>query len=203
MRLFFLPEAIADLETIGDYIARDNPRRAASFVAELRRQCGKIAGNPVGYRLRPELAEGIRSCAYGNYVIFSCSRATSCRSSGYCMAPWTWRLTSRSHRNSEACSSHRIQPQRRVGAWFDQNYMVGPAWQAPDNHQPGCLQYLDPIVGGIPRETPFREGAPGQGHARYTAFGGKPGERQSKMQGLAALCSRRNLGQPVVTNRAR
>jgi len=70
MRLFFLPEAIADLETIGDYIARDNPRRAASFVAELRRQCGKIAGNPVGYRLRPELAEGIRSCAYGNYVIF-------------------------------------------------------------------------------------------------------------------------------------
>lgn len=70
MRLLFLPAALADLEGIGDYIARDNPRRAASFVAELRRQCAKIAGNPAGYRLRPELGECIRSCAYGNYVIF-------------------------------------------------------------------------------------------------------------------------------------
>ena len=37
MRSIFLPAAIADLEGIGDYIARDNPRRAISFVAELRR----------------------------------------------------------------------------------------------------------------------------------------------------------------------
>jgi toxin ParE1/3/4 len=70
VRTILLPGAIADLESIGDYIARDNPRRAASYVAELRRQCVKIAGNPAGYRLRPEVADGIRSCAYGNYVIF-------------------------------------------------------------------------------------------------------------------------------------
>lgn len=70
MRPVFLPAAIADLEEIGDYIARDNPRRAASFVAELRRQCDKLTHCPEGYRLRPELGDGIRSCAYGNYVIF-------------------------------------------------------------------------------------------------------------------------------------
>lgn len=70
MRPVLLPSAVADLESIGDYIARDNPRRARSFVAELRRQCAKIATNPGGYRLRPELSAGIRSCAYGNYVMF-------------------------------------------------------------------------------------------------------------------------------------
>ena len=75
MRPVFLPAAIADLEEIGDYIARDNPRRAASFVTELRSQCVKLTRSPEGYRLRPELGDGIRSCAYGNYVIFFTTRA--------------------------------------------------------------------------------------------------------------------------------
>lgn len=70
MRLEFLPQAERDLEHIGDYIARDNPQRAVSFVRELRRQCRKILMTPLAYRLRPELGEGIRSCAYNNYVIF-------------------------------------------------------------------------------------------------------------------------------------
>lgn len=64
------PLAERDLEAIGDYIARDNPRRAFSFVRELRAQCAKISDAPKGYRLRPELGEGIRSCAIGHYVIF-------------------------------------------------------------------------------------------------------------------------------------
>lgn len=59
-----------DLEDIADYIAQDNPRRALSFVIELRSQCSKIAEAPQAYRARPELGEGIRSCAYGSYVIF-------------------------------------------------------------------------------------------------------------------------------------
>ena len=70
MRLFFRPKAVADLESIGDYIARDNPLRARSFVAELRQQCNKIADNPAAYRSRPELAKDLRSCVYSNYVIF-------------------------------------------------------------------------------------------------------------------------------------
>lgn len=70
MRVVFLPNAVTDLEGIGDYIARDNPRRARSFVTDLRRQCAMIGTNPMGYRARSELADGIRSCTYGNYVIF-------------------------------------------------------------------------------------------------------------------------------------
>jgi len=70
MRLAFTPLAEQDLEAIADYIAADNPARALSFVRELRAQCQRIALNPPGYRLRPELGEGIRSCAHGRYVIF-------------------------------------------------------------------------------------------------------------------------------------
>jgi len=70
MRVTLSPLAERDLESIGDYIAEDNPRRALSFVAELRAQCDTIAKAPQAYRARSELAEGLRSCAYGNYVIF-------------------------------------------------------------------------------------------------------------------------------------
>lgn len=69
MRLIFLPQAETDLEAIGDYIARDNPGRALSFVRELRAQCRKIAKAPKAYRPRPELGPGLRSCPYGNYLV--------------------------------------------------------------------------------------------------------------------------------------
>lgn len=70
MRVAISPFAERDLEAIGDYIADDNPLRALSFIAELRTQCATIAKAPQAYRVRPELGEGIRSCAHGNYVIF-------------------------------------------------------------------------------------------------------------------------------------
>lgn len=70
MRLLIAPLAEQDLESIADYIAADNPRRAVSFIQELRQQCQRIALNPPGYRMRPELGEGIRSCSHGHYVIF-------------------------------------------------------------------------------------------------------------------------------------
>ncbi|TSE25322.1 Toxin ParE1 [Tepidimonas thermarum] len=69
-RLVYTPQSRRDLNDIGLYIARDNPRRAMSFVRELRAQCRKITQAPQAYRPRPELGEGIRSCAYGNYVVF-------------------------------------------------------------------------------------------------------------------------------------
>jgi len=64
------PLAEQDIESIGDYIAQDNPRRALTFIIELRSQCAKIAISPKACRSRPELGENIHSCAYGNYVIF-------------------------------------------------------------------------------------------------------------------------------------
>jgi len=70
MRVTLSPLAERDLEAIGDYIAEDNMARALSFVAELRAQCAKIAKAPQSYRARPDLGEGLRSCAHGNYVIF-------------------------------------------------------------------------------------------------------------------------------------
>ncbi len=70
MRVTLSPLAERDLESIGDYIAEDSPRRALSFIAELRARCDTIAKAPQAYRARPELAEGLRSCAHGNYVIF-------------------------------------------------------------------------------------------------------------------------------------
>jgi toxin ParE1/3/4 len=70
MQLLITPLAAHDLEEIGDYIAQDSPRRAASFVAELRNHCKKICLNPAGYRHRPELSVDLRSCSHGSYVIF-------------------------------------------------------------------------------------------------------------------------------------
>src|ERR1017187_6183185 len=70
MRHFIAPLAEQDIEAIGDHIAKDSPRRAHTLITELRNQCARIATLPKAFRLRPELGENLRSCAYGNYVIF-------------------------------------------------------------------------------------------------------------------------------------
>ena len=61
MQITLSPLAQRDLEAIGDFIADDNPKRAVSFVAELREQCVTIAKAPQACRLRPELGGG---CAF-------------------------------------------------------------------------------------------------------------------------------------------
>lgn len=70
MSLFITPLVAQDLEEIGDYIAQDNPIHASSFMTELLAQCQKITLNPVGYRTSPEMSNGLRPCAHGNYAIF-------------------------------------------------------------------------------------------------------------------------------------
>jgi toxin ParE1/3/4 len=70
MRVTLSPLAQRDLEAIGDYIAADSPARAIMFIARVRRQCAALGKTPKGYRLRPELGAGIRSCAFGSYVLF-------------------------------------------------------------------------------------------------------------------------------------
>lgn len=42
MQCVFSPLAEFDLEEIGDYIARDNPSRAVTFIREIREPCVKI-----------------------------------------------------------------------------------------------------------------------------------------------------------------
>ena len=46
MRCSFSPMAELDLEEIADFIARDNPRRALSFIRELRERGLKITWFP-------------------------------------------------------------------------------------------------------------------------------------------------------------
>jgi toxin ParE1/3/4 len=64
------PKAVADHKEIGDYIARDNPQRAASFVTELLAHSQRVADHPDAYPARTELGEGLRSCVHQRYVIF-------------------------------------------------------------------------------------------------------------------------------------
>lgn len=70
MRLELSPLAQTDLEAIGDYIAQDSPGNAVRFIEGLRDQCQKIVRAPLAYVARPELGDGLRSCAHGRYVIF-------------------------------------------------------------------------------------------------------------------------------------
>jgi toxin ParE1/3/4 len=63
--------AEADLEAIGDWIARDSPTRALSFVAELRDACMTIAHLPTGYAIVSRYERfGVRRRVYGNYLVF-------------------------------------------------------------------------------------------------------------------------------------
>lgn len=70
MQCLFSPLAEADLEEIGDYIARDNPARAITFIQEIRELCHNITAVPEGYPLRPELGENIRMVPFRRYLIF-------------------------------------------------------------------------------------------------------------------------------------
>jgi toxin ParE1/3/4 len=64
-------EAERDLEAIGDYIARDNPERALSFIRELRGKCLDLADFPDRHPLVPRYETlGVRHRVHGNYLIF-------------------------------------------------------------------------------------------------------------------------------------
>lgn len=71
MKVVLTDEALADLESIADHIAQDNPPRARSFVAELLDKARGLADMPEGFPIVPRYAHlGIRRRVYGNYLIF-------------------------------------------------------------------------------------------------------------------------------------
>lgn len=69
MSLEFSRWVESDLETIGDYIAQDNPARAVSFIREIRDKIVRIGHQPPLYQLRPEIGEGARLAVVGRYII--------------------------------------------------------------------------------------------------------------------------------------
>ncbi len=71
MKVVFAFEAEADLEKIGDYIAQDNPRRAASFIRELRQAALELSDAPRAFPLIPQYENhGIRRRAFRSHLIF-------------------------------------------------------------------------------------------------------------------------------------
>lgn len=64
-------EAETDLEAIGDYIAKDSPKQALTFIQELRAHAARIADMPLSYPLVPRYERyAVRRCIHGNYLIF-------------------------------------------------------------------------------------------------------------------------------------
>lgn len=70
MRVRISRRAEMDLAEITDFIALDNPDRADQFEDALLERAQRISLAPLSYVERPELREGLRSCAHGAYVIF-------------------------------------------------------------------------------------------------------------------------------------
>ncbi len=69
MNFDLTPDARVDLLDIGDSIARDNPERAVSYIAELLGHTALIAAQPGIYRLRPEWGNAVRTARFGSYLI--------------------------------------------------------------------------------------------------------------------------------------
>ena len=71
MRVVLTDEALRDLEEIGDYIARDSPVRARTFVGELLLSAQRISEIPQGFPLVPRYERhGVRRRVHGAYLIF-------------------------------------------------------------------------------------------------------------------------------------
>jgi toxin ParE1/3/4 len=62
--------AKADLDEIWFYIAQDDPDAADKFIRVLVARFHRLASMPETGRRREELAPGVRSLVFGNYVIF-------------------------------------------------------------------------------------------------------------------------------------
>ena len=69
MRVELSRLVVSDLESIGDYIAQDNPARAVSFVREIRAKLRQIGSGPMHYQLRPEVGKDARIAVIGQYVV--------------------------------------------------------------------------------------------------------------------------------------
>jgi plasmid stabilization system protein ParE len=71
MTVFLTAEAKLDLLRIGDYIAKDNPARAVSFVQELREATMQLDRLHALYPVIPRYqTQRIRRRIHGNYLVF-------------------------------------------------------------------------------------------------------------------------------------
>lgn len=66
----FAAPATADVESIGDHIAKDNLHAAEQFIEKITGRCRALADRPLMARQRDELLPGLRSFPVGKYLIF-------------------------------------------------------------------------------------------------------------------------------------
>lgn len=64
------PKAVADLRAIRLWIAKDDPRRARSFVIELTEHFQRLADRHIRHRRMPELGPDLLCAVHGNYNIY-------------------------------------------------------------------------------------------------------------------------------------
>lgn len=62
-------QAVDDLREIGDYISKDNPERAESYVNELLERMAWVGENPRLYPVRLQWKTGLRIANHGRYHI--------------------------------------------------------------------------------------------------------------------------------------
>ena len=68
--VYFSPLAETDLVEIGIYIARDNPKRALSFIDELEIKCEALGEFPGTGVMRQDVAADLRMLPHASYLIF-------------------------------------------------------------------------------------------------------------------------------------
>ena len=70
MKARFSRRSEIDLAAIGEFIAGHNPRRALTFVRELRIKAAQAAADPRLYAVHGELTVAVRRIVHGNYCIY-------------------------------------------------------------------------------------------------------------------------------------
>jgi len=66
----FSPLALSDLQDILEYISRDNPTAAVSYVELLEEKCQTLARYPLLGTVRDSLAKGLRVFSVGNFAVY-------------------------------------------------------------------------------------------------------------------------------------
>lgn len=70
MRIRITRQAQVDLEAIAEWIGRDNPARAISFVDELLARCRSLSEHPDRFLVHRQLGgRVVRKMSHGDYVI--------------------------------------------------------------------------------------------------------------------------------------
>jgi toxin ParE1/3/4 len=64
------PQAKADIEAIGDYIARHNPAAALAIMSRFTRRWELLATQPYSGASRDDIAVGLRYLVVGQYLTF-------------------------------------------------------------------------------------------------------------------------------------